>query len=108
MKIKIIFLALLYSISAHSLVFTDEQVLDYAMVLIYSTTCEDLSTSGERLFLRDINSAYGSLESALQDERFNNGFTMAIGVKLIAGDTEFCKAGIGALKDTGNYNRMFR
>ena len=33
---------------------------------------------------------------------------MAIGVKLIAGDTEFCKAGIGALKDTGNYNRMFR
>lgn len=108
MKIKIIFIALFYSISANSLVFTDEQVLDYAMVLVYSTTCEDLSKNGKRLLLRDINSAYGSLESALQDERFSNGFTLPTAMKLIAGEEEFCKAGIGALKDTGNYNRMFR
>jgi hypothetical protein len=108
MKIRVAFISLLYSISANSLVFTDEQVLDYAFVTVYSTTCEQFSSNGKRLFLRDINLAYGSLESALQDERFSNGFTVAVGIKLIAGDTEFCKAGIGALKDTGNYNRMFR
>jgi hypothetical protein len=108
MKIKVAFISLLYSISANSLVFTDEQVLDYAFVTVYSTTCEQFSSNGKRLFLRDINSAYGSLESALQDDRFSNAFTSSVGIKLIVGEKEFCKAGIGALKDTSNYNRMFK
>jgi hypothetical protein len=108
MKIKLFLISLLYSINVSSLVFTEEQILDYAFVAVYNTTCEKFSSNGKRLFLRDINSAYGSLELALQDEKFGNALTSSVGIKLISGEREFCKAMAESLKETSNYNRMFR
>jgi len=108
MKVTICCVFLLYSLVVNSLELTDEQVADYAFISSYNASCEKLSIKGKRLYLKDINTVYGSLEGAFKDDKFSNAVTNLISLKFTIGKSDFCDAGKGGLMDTGNYNRLFK